>query len=255
MAGSPTGAHPARAATTTNGDHRLGHDEWLDHTRVFLQPIAPPSILGLFGFAGATFMVATNMAHWYGNPASGILIFPFALTFGGLAQFAAGMWAYRARDAIATAMHGMWGAFWIAYGILWFLVALRLIPLGPASGKVPALGYWFIALSAITVFGAIAALGTNLSLTSVLATLAVGAALTAVWRLVGGTGWEKAGGWVLFASACLALYTAGSMMIASAWGRTVLPLGEYRKAANIPGQRPVDALQYEFGEPGIKQGQ
>jgi len=30
----------------------------------------------------------------------------------------AGMWAYRARDAVATAMHGMWGSFWIAYGIL-----------------------------------------------------------------------------------------------------------------------------------------
>jgi len=30
----------------------------------------------------------------------------------------AGMCAYRARDAVATAMHGMWGSFWIAYGIL-----------------------------------------------------------------------------------------------------------------------------------------
>lgn len=35
--------------------------------RVFLQPIAAPSVLGLFGFAGATFIVASNMA---GSPSS-----------------------------------------------------------------------------------------------------------------------------------------------------------------------------------------
>jgi hypothetical protein len=35
---------------------------------------------------------------------------PFAAMFGGLAQFAAGMWAYRARDAIATPAHGTWGS-------------------------------------------------------------------------------------------------------------------------------------------------
>ena len=77
--------------------------------RVFLQPIAPPSILGLFGFAGATFMVAANLAGWYRTTKSGGYLWPFAAVFGGVAQFLAGMWGYRARDAIATAMHGMWG--------------------------------------------------------------------------------------------------------------------------------------------------
>ena len=87
-------------------------------TRVVLQPIAAPSVLGLFGFAGATFIVASNMAGWWGTPDSGLALAPFAAMFGGLAQFLAGMWAYRARDAIATAMHGTWGSFWLAYGIL-----------------------------------------------------------------------------------------------------------------------------------------
>jgi hypothetical protein len=72
--------------------------------------------------------------------------------------------------------------------------------------------------------------------------------------LVGRTTWE-ARGWVLLASAFLAAYTAGAMMIASAWGRTVLPLGEYRKAANVPGRRSIGPLQYEFGEPCVRKGQ
>ena len=46
-------------------------------TRVFLQPIAAPSILGLFGFAGATFIVASNMAGWWGTPTSGLALAPF----------------------------------------------------------------------------------------------------------------------------------------------------------------------------------
>src|ERR671932_471950 len=54
-----TNGHNGHAAT------ELG--EWREHTRVFLQPIAAPSILGLFGFAAATFMVAANLAGWYGG--------------------------------------------------------------------------------------------------------------------------------------------------------------------------------------------
>ena len=37
------------------------------NTRINLQPIAAPSILGLYAFAGSTLMVAANMAGWYGN--------------------------------------------------------------------------------------------------------------------------------------------------------------------------------------------
>jgi uncharacterized protein len=76
--------------------------------RVFLQPIAAPSILGLAGFAGATFVVASNLAGWWGAPTSGLVLAPFAAMFGGLAQLLAGMWAYRARDGIATLAHGTW---------------------------------------------------------------------------------------------------------------------------------------------------
>src|SRR5205085_10992835 len=98
-------------------------------TRVFLQPLAAPSVLGLYGFAGATFIVAANLAGWYGNhTTSPLYLAPFALAFGGIAQFLAGMWAYRARDALATAMHGMWGSFWIGYGILNVLLATHALP-------------------------------------------------------------------------------------------------------------------------------
>src|SRR5690242_19670527 len=141
--------------TTTGGE--IAGANGFAAPRVMLQPIAAPSILGLFGFAGATFIVAANMAGWYGTTRSALYLFPFAAIFGGVAQFAAGMWAFRARDGLATAMHGMWGSFWMAYRLLHLLGAIGVLALPTAS--FPELGYWFLALAVITGLGMVAALG------------------------------------------------------------------------------------------------
>ena len=222
---------------------------------MFLQPIAAPSVLGLFGFAAATFMVTAHLVGWYGNAKSPGLIFPFAVAAGGIAQGAAALFAYKARDPLATAIHGIWAAFWLAYGLLNLLVVAKALPTPPPHGPVPELGYWFFALAAITAAGMLASLGENLAITSVLAPLWVGAALLGVFYVVGGTGWEKAGGYVTMASSFTAFYAASAMMLAGAWGRTVLPIGKYRKDANVPGGRAMYPLEFELGEPGVKQGQ
>jgi uncharacterized protein len=239
--------------TAGNGVRADDPVAWRQQTRVFLQPVAAPSILGLFGFAGATFMVAANMAGWYGDSESALYVFPFAATFGGIAQFAAAMWAYRARDGIATAMHGMWGSFWLAFGLLWGLDAVGALTL--PSGTFPAFGYWFLVLAVITACGAAAATFENLSLTSVLATLAVGSAFAAVYFLAGGSGWKEASGWVLLASSWLAAYTATSMMLEGAAGRVILPLGYLDKRSNIPGKSEHVPLEFALGEPGVRHGQ
>jgi succinate-acetate transporter protein len=234
-----------------NGSSELA--EWRASTRVFLQPIAAPSILGLFGFAAATFMVAAHIAGWYGNTKSPTFLFPFAATFGGVAQFAASMWAYRARDGLATAMHGMWGAFWMAYGLLFLLVAAGDITV--PAGKFPELAFWFFPLAVITAAGAVASIPENLGLTATLTSLAVGSGLLAVGYLVGGKGWLHTGGWVLIASAICACYTASALMLRGTFRRVILPLAEPAPEANIPGRRRFQPIEYALGEPGVKHGQ
>jgi uncharacterized protein len=244
----------SQAMGTTNGTARE-LEEWRTHARVFLQPIAAPSILGLFGFSAATFIVTAHMVGWYGSANSPILIFPFAVAAGGIMQGAAALWAFKARDGLATAIHGIWAAFWLGYGLLNLLIAVGDVPAPAPHAAVPELGYWFFALAAITLAGALASLGESLALTSVLAPLAVGVALIGVFYTVGGSGWEKVGGYVTMASSFTAFYAATAMMIASAWQRTVLPLGKYHQAANVPGRQPTYPIQFELGEPGVKQGQ
>jgi succinate-acetate transporter protein len=232
-----------------------GPASWEDRTRVFLRPIAAPSILGLFGFAGATFMVATYLAGWYGTSTSPTFLFEFAAIFGGVAQFTAAMWAFVARDGLATAMHGMWGSFWIAYGILFLLVAVGVLAV-PATGAFPELGYWFIVLAVITAIGAVAATIESAGLFATLVTLAGGSACLAIHYLTGVHAWQTWGGWVLFASSVFATYTAASLMFESTFGRTILPMGKpAAKDANVPGARFTKTLQHEHGEPGVKQGQ
>jgi len=238
-------------AARGNGHGELA--EIREHTRVMLQPIAAPSILGLFGFAGATFIVAAHLAGWYGTPESPAFLFPFAAMFGGLAQFLAGMWAFKARDGVATAMHGMWGSFWLAYGLLNLLVAVGVYTI--PTGSFPELGFWFLALTAITALGTAAAVAESIGLLATLASLTVGAAFLAVHYLTGIHWWEVAGGWILIGSAAAATYTAGAMMLEGAWGKVVLPLGKMEREANVPGTRVTLPIEYEHAEPGVRMGQ
>ncbi len=215
-------------------------------TQISLQPIAAPSILGLYGFAGATFIVAAHMAHWFGTSQTNMVLWPFAAFFGGLAQFLAGMWAYKARDGVATAMHGMWGSFWMAFGVLWVLIAAGKVTV-PANGAAfQGLGFWFIVLAAITWAGMAAASAESSVVASVLGFLALGSTIAAIGELAGVEGLRILAGWIFIISAIIAWYAATALMINAAYGRKVLGLGSKRKTAEI---------QMAFGEPGVLRGQ
>ena len=233
--------------------------EWEDgfaRPRVMLQPFAAPSVLGLYGFAAATFMVALHLTGVYGGAKTNGELWPFAAMFGGVAQFMAGMWAFRVRDTIATAMHGMWGSFWIAFGIFNLLVQWGKLPDHPAgSVSDPGFAMWFWVLMAITAAGALAAIAESVALFAVLGTLAAGSLFFAIGLSAGSTGWVKVAGWVFVASAILAWYTATAIMLLSGAGKVVLPLGKPKADANTPGARPVKPIQLEWAEPGVKKGQ
>ncbi len=223
--------------------------------RVFLQPIAAPSILGLAGFAGATFIVSSNLAGWWGTPTSGLVLAPFAAMFGGLAQFLAGMWAYRARDGIATLAHGTWGAFWLAYGILNLLLATHVLTAPTPWYHNPELGFWFFALAITTGIAAVAAVAESAALLAVLSTLAAGSGILAGGFIFGSHGWVQVAGWVLVFSAGFAWYTVMAMLLTATTGRTVLPLLKYKKVGNVPGGKLVRPIELEWAEPGVKMGQ
>ncbi len=224
-------------------------------TRVVLQPIAAPSILGLAGFAGATFIVASNLAGWWGTPHSPLALAPFAAMFGGLAQFMAGMWAYKARDAIATLAHGTWGSFWLAYLILNILVGTHVVAQPTPWYHNPEVGFWFFALAITTAIAAVASLAESLGLFAMLSTLATGSGIVAGAFVYGSLGWAQVAGWVFVVSAALAWYEVAAMVLSSAYGRTVLPSFKWGRAANVPGRKTTVPIELDWAEPGVRMGQ
>ena len=235
-------------------------EDWRDgfaRPRVFLQPIAAPSALGLAGFSVATFMVAVIQAGWWGSWSAMPVVGLFAMFFGGVAQFSAGMWSFRARDVVATVAHGAWGAFWMAFGLLSIFMITGKIP-APAPGvSNTALGLWFFGLAYITFIPAVVAMTQNLAVSAVLWTLSAGAALTCAGWFTGGIGsnWLGAGGVLFVISAGLAAYVVTALCLTSATKRTILPLFELKKATNVPGRLALEAVELPWAEPGIKQGQ
>ena len=231
------------------------HEAWLARTRVFLTPIAAPSIMGLFGFMIGTVMLGAWQAGWYGTAATPLLIWPFAMMAGGVMQSIAAVASLRARDGVATAVHTAWGSFWVAWGILQLLIAVHVmapVPLGAVSAS---FGFWFIALTLVTFWGTLGALAQNLGLFAVLGTLTAGAALTAASFFAGSLATGQAGGVLYVISAAAAWLVAGAMTLEHAFGRTIIPLGTWRKQANIPGRSATDPLAYPVGMPGVKVGQ
>jgi hypothetical protein len=231
------------------------HDGWVSRSRVFLTPIAAPSIMGLFGFMIATLMLGAWQAGWYGGPATPLLIFPFAMVAGGVLQSAAAIASFRARDGVAVAAHTAWGSFWIGWGIYQLLAATHVLPAIPLGVTSPAFAFWFIALTLVTAFCALGALAQNLGLFITLGTLAAGSALTAAGFYAGSLPTDRVGGWLFVVSAAAAWLTAGAMVLEHSFGRTIIPLGKWSKTANVPGAQATDPIAYPAGMPGVRVGQ
>jgi hypothetical protein len=172
---------------------------------------------------------------------------PLAALFGGVAQFSAGMWSFKARDGLASAMHGMWGAFWIAFGLL--QMAFARGTLAEPRGAFPALGYWFIILAAITWAGTWAAAAESKALLLVLGFLALGSTAAAIANMSGSDAVSVIAGYLFIISAVLAWYTATALMLEGTFKRPVLNVGKTQRARQQPTLVPGR------GEPGVIRGQ
>jgi uncharacterized protein len=231
------------------------HEAWMARSRVFLTPIAAPSIMGLFGFMIGTVMLGAWQAGWYGTAVTPLVIWPFAMFAGGIMQSIAAVASLRARDGLAVAVHTAWGSFWVGWGILQLLVAVHVMPPILLGASSPSFAFWFIALALVTMWGMLGALAQNILLFVTLAVLTAASAVTAAGMWAGSLATENAGGWLFVISAAAAWLVAGSMVLEHSFGRTIIPLGKWSKRANIPGGKATDPIAYPAGMPGVRVGQ
>ncbi len=190
--------------------------------------IADPAPLGLWGFATGTWITGTVLAGLF--PATALTAtIPVLLIFAGLAQFIAGLIAFRRANVLAATAFCSFGSFNVLTATLFGL---------QAAGKLTTTGdpailqgfvlesFGFIAL-ALTL----AALRTNVALVLTLLLLCAGYVLSGIPNIANSVGSGtlgaigNVGGWVLIASAFFAYYTGMALVVNSSWRRTIFPVG------------------------------
>ena len=196
------------------------------------------------------------MAGWYGNASTPGYLFPFAADLRRHRAVPRGHVGVQGARRVATAMHGMWGSFWMGYGLLQLLLATHVLHTGGTLDH--ALGFWFIALAAITFSGdarRIARRATSAS-PSVLGTLAAGSAVAAFAflngehddRALGRLGLRHLGG---------ARVVRGDRDDAEGrrGRRSSCRSSRPTWRRTSPAAEPTRAIELEWGEPGVKMGQ
>lgn len=179
---------------------------------------ADPGVLGLFGFAFATFLGNSAVL---GVDNSTALMVGTAIMLGGCAQLIAGLLSYASRNLFGLTAFGAFGLFWITSGLDTLLHASGLAAPGLREN------FWYLALWAVFVFallGASFAASWMLTITLVFVDLLL--ILLAAGTATGSSALIAAGQWCGLISAVLALYMGTGSLWNLTYGRTILPQGD-----------------------------
>jgi hypothetical protein len=109
--------------------------------------VADPAPLGLAAFALTTFVLSSVNAGLVPKGAEPV-VFGLAAAYGGIAQFAAGMWEFQRKNTFGATAFTSYGAFWISFALL---VTLYIGKIPPENIPV-AVGLFLLAWSLFTTY-------------------------------------------------------------------------------------------------------
>ena len=181
------------------------------------EKIANPAPLGLAAF-GLTTLVLNIVNAGIVSAESIGMVLPLGIFYGGMAQFAAGMWEFKKGNTFGSTAFSSFGAFWIALGTMILLENNGTIEAVPKEG----LAVFLIAWGIFTAYMFIGTLKLTRTLQVVFLTLTILFFLLAAGEF--NTMIHKIAGYEGILCALSALYTSAAIVINETWGRDVLPL-------------------------------
>jgi succinate-acetate transporter protein len=152
-------------------------------------------------------------------------MFGYAVFYGGLAQFAAGMWEFKTGNTFGATAFTTYGAFWMGLAtfvllILWGKVA--------AKDVAPSLGWILLAFAIFNTYMLLWSTRLNMSVFLVFLTLEITEILLFIGNFNGnaaGTGLVALGGWMGIITALVAWYASAAVVANSMRPKPILPVG------------------------------
>jgi succinate-acetate transporter protein len=201
--------------------------------------IADPAPLGLAAFALTTFLLSAKNAGWMTH-ATGSAWLGFAFAYGGLGQFAAGMWEFRRGNTFGSTAFSTYGGFWIGLA-LW--VELVANPAVAAIAKAPAtalatvaalnhdLGWITLVFAIVTFYLLVLSTQVNVAIFLVFLGLDITFIILAIGNFDAGsallpTGTVKIGGYLGLVTALFAFYASAAGVATGMGGRLKFPVGK-----------------------------
>lgn len=181
---------------------------------------ADPGPLGLAGFALTTFVLSMVNSNIIPDSLVGGAL-GAALAYGGIAQFAAGIWEFAKGNTFGATAFCSYGGFWISF---WWLAEHDLANLGSSGYKVVAT--YLLAWAIFTAYMTVAALRVNNAVLTVFVLLTITYLVLAIgWFGEESKGWIHLGGYLGILTAIAAWYTSFAGVTKFTFGRDVLPVG------------------------------
>ncbi|HEY8717382.1 acetate uptake transporter [Pengzhenrongella sp.] len=183
-------------------------------------PSADPAALGLAAFALTTFVLSFVNAGLLPATVEPV-VFSLALFYGGIAQFAAGIWEFANKNTFGATAFCSYGAFWMSF---WFLARFTdLSGAGADAGK--GVAVFLLAWGIFTLYMTIAARKVSTAVFSVFVLLTVTFFALAIGDYTGVVAATRIGGGLGIATALTAWYASFAVVANSTYKRTVLPVG------------------------------
>ena len=180
---------------------------------------ADPGPLGLAAFALTTFVLSffnAGILDARGEP----IVLGLALAYGGISQFAAGLFEVRKGNTFGATAFCSYGAFWVSF---WVFVTF-LADSVPASVAGSAVGLYLIAWGIFTFYMWIASFRTTAAISLVFLLLWITFVVLGIGEAAGSETISKIGGYVGIATALAAWYASFAGVLNSTFGRTTLPV-------------------------------
>ena len=195
-------------------------------------PAADPAPLGLAAFALTTFLLSAANAHWM-TTATGDAWLGFAFAYGGLAQFAAGMWEFRNRNVFGATAFGTYGGFWIGIGLWALLVAPPPAGAGPLAAAAHAaaagkdLGWILLAFAIFNTYMLLWSTLVNAAIFLVFLTLEATEIVLFIGNFAANANVVKVGGYIGVLTALVAWYASAAIVVNTMrGGAPTLPVGK-----------------------------